>query len=175
MPTTKTKIKKTVVCFVCTGNTCRSPVAERLFKSYLKKEGKNQKFRVFSLGLMAFEGKPMSIHSQTVLKNNKIPHSNHKAKILSERIKKTTDFFVCMTQDHENALLESLKSGVESKAKVVSIKTITGGTDVVDPYGGKLEDYANMYTYVEYAMQDVLKYIEIENNNKIIKEETNKW
>ncbi|MCL2796876.1 MAG: hypothetical protein FWD58_02315, partial [Firmicutes bacterium] len=61
--------KKTSVVFVCTANVCRSPVAEYLFKAELKKARKLSKFRVFSAGINAYDGYPISKLSAEVLKD----------------------------------------------------------------------------------------------------------
>jgi len=147
----KTKSKKISIAFVCTGNTCRSPVAEKLFKRYIREKGKLALFRVFSVGLAASSGDCMSELSQAVLKENKIKALVHKSKPLNEKIIQTTDYFVCMTEGH--------KKHISSLSNVYTIAEITGGVDVIDPFGGTMIEYRKMYEYLAYAVSDILTFI----------------
>jgi len=145
--------KKITVTFVCTGNTCRSPVAEKLFRAHLKNEKKASKYRVLSAGVAARNGSPMSTHSQTVLKNALIPNSSHKAKVVDQKLVKMTDYFICLTEGHKNALKGLPK-------KILTIGEIASCGDVIDPYGGDEAAYQKMFEHLQYAMQEILDYIE---------------
>ena len=144
--------KKIAVVFVCTGNICRSPVAERLFKDYLKKQGKQGLYRVSSVGVMACVDKPMSQLSQQVLKELKVAAGGHKGRQLSEKIIRATQFFICMTQDHKNCM-----GGMDN---VYTVAEITDGHDVFDPYGGSYADYKKMCDHLSYATPEIFKFIE---------------
>jgi len=160
MPKSKLKIKKhkkISVAFVCTGNTCRSPVAEKLFRKYLKQECKQQLFRVLSVGLAASPDCPMSILSQQVLKENKVMALAHKSKPINEKVISTTNYFICMTQGHKDWFGEL--------ENIYTIAEITGGTDVMDPFGGTIEEYKKMYDYLAYATPDILTFI-LDKHNK---------
>ena len=146
------KIKKISVVFVCTGNTCRSPVAERIFKHNLKKTGKLTKFRVSSAGLSASDGSVMTELSAQVLKEASIPYTGHKARYLNEKTVYSTDYFICMTEGHKRAL--------QGLPDVYSVAEITNGADVCDPYGGTYTDYKKMFDYLFYAMPEIEAFIE---------------
>jgi len=156
--TTALKVKKITVVFVCTGNTCRSPVAERLFKHHLKMQKKSQLFKVSSLGLSAYADSPMSINSQQILKNNKITHINHRAKVLTIKALQTTDYFICMTAGHKVAM--------PNHPQVHTIASITNSGDVADPYRGTVEMYQKMFEHLEYAIPEVLDFIEKQEKEK---------
>ncbi|MCL1945236.1 MAG: hypothetical protein FWF56_05495 [Firmicutes bacterium] len=69
------------------------------------------------------------------------------------------DLIVCMTQGHRIAIGEF--------DNVVLMSQISGGKDVIDPYGGSLEEYLSVAKYIEYACPDIyekLKCIVIPNN-----------
>jgi protein-tyrosine phosphatase len=152
----KSGVKKICGVFVCTGNTCRSPVAERVFKAMLKAEKKASRFRVLSAGLGAFDGDGMSALSMEVLKDEGLPHLGHKARFLSERLVKNADFLICMTESHKTAL-----QGYRH-AHVHTVAEITGGTDVTDPYGGTYQEYRHMLDALQYAAPEILAFIERE-------------
>ena len=153
----KQRPKKIAVVFVCTGNTCRSPVAERAFKHFIKKQKKASLFKVSSCGLSAYEGSPMSNLSLEVLKSNKINAANHKARPLTDKLIKATDYFICMTGGHKAAM-----HGINS---VFTVAEITGGVDVVDPYGGTRVEYDKMFEYINYAVAEILSFIENHRSN----------
>ncbi|MCL2061089.1 MAG: low molecular weight protein arginine phosphatase [Firmicutes bacterium] len=149
---TKPKIKKCTVVFVCTGNTCRSPVAERLFKQQVKKHKNAGKYRILSAGLCANSGAPMSDFSQSVLAEAGVAHTGHKARRLSEKLIKSADFLICMTEGHKQALSHCVKP-------VYTVAEITGGSEVGDPYGGSIEDYRRMFDYLVYATPEIETFI----------------
>lgn len=157
--TPKPQVKKIGVVFVCTGNTCRSPQAEMICKSKLRKRKKASKFAVSSCGVSAYEGEVMSSYAEMVLKAGNVSVTKFASKTLSEKIIAKTDYFVCMTQSHKNAI-SMLKN-------VYTIAEISGFTDVSDPYGGTYNEYKEVYDYLDYVMDGVIDFIErdYEKNN----------
>ena len=156
--TKKLKIKKTSVVFVCTGNICRSPVAERLFKHHVKGLGFGANFKISSVGLAAQNGDAMTGLSQDVLKQNKVNANNHKSRMLTDKIIKNTDYFICMTAEH--------KFYMRGVANTYTVAEITSGLDVVDPWGGSMADYSKMYDYLAYAAPEIYNFIKNKESNK---------
>jgi len=152
-PKSKPKVKKIVVGFICTGNTCRSPVMEYVFKDLLRQKKKLSKYKVYSAGLSVSVGDGMAFYSSEVLGKNGIAVKAHSSKFLSHAHIKETDYFICMTQGHKNAL-----SCLKDK-KVFTVGEITGGADVIDPYGGTLSEYEKMYEHLAYSAEDILEFI----------------
>ncbi len=122
------KDNKFVITFVCTGNTCRSPMAESMFKAFLSEH--NNEAIVKSRGIAANEGEPASAHAISVMKEQGIDISNHKATNLTENDVFDTDLFVCMTNGHANLLV---RCGVSAENITV--------LNVSDPFGGTKQDY----------------------------------
>ncbi len=92
---------KTVI-FICTGNTCRSPMAEALFKKFCD-DKKIENVNILSRGLAAQNGAPASAHSVTVMKENGMDISSHRATPLCQE-ELNADLFVCMTAEHSQFL-----------------------------------------------------------------------
>lgn len=88
------------VMFLCTGNTCRSPMALFLFKDILNKKGLGSRVAVDSAGLAAFDGDPIAEAAKEVLiKKWGIDASEHRAKaLLLDRLMQQ-DMIVTMTED----------------------------------------------------------------------------
>ncbi len=120
---------KKLIIFLCTGNTCRSPMAAALFENGLTKEERDL-YEVRSFGLAAFGGEPASDHAVEVMQSNGIDISGHRSTPLNRYALAQAELVVCMTEAHSRVLLQV---GVEPEKMVVF--------DIPDPYKGTLDDY----------------------------------
>jgi protein-tyrosine phosphatase len=97
------------VCFVCTGNTCRSPMAEAMLNHLAAK--KNVPIRAFSAGISAVNGDPISSGAVRALKKAGVlntpenDYESHTAKMISEDALKAADEVVAISESHMMALI----------------------------------------------------------------------
>lgn len=112
------------IIFVCTGNTCRSPMAEGYLKSKKRKD-----LSVISRGLAA-DGSPVSENSVEAMKEIGIDISSHISKQLTFTDIDETSVFICMSASHAD-ILEGL--GID-KMKIFIL-------GISDPYGCDIETY----------------------------------
>lgn len=120
------------IIFICTGNTCRSPMAELLLKNKFKESGLVG-YRVSSAGLNAFAGDKISKNSALALKTIGIKSYSFKSKQASPEILSKADLIITMTSMHKAVLAEY--------KNVCTFGEITGLGEVIDPYGQGLNVY----------------------------------
>src|SRR3974390_196386 len=85
------------VLFVCTGNVCRSPMAEGLFRAAI--QGRDS-YRVLSAGLGAMDGQPPSPHAVQAVKELGIDISNLRSRMLTPDLVQQADYIFGMTHSH---------------------------------------------------------------------------
>ncbi len=100
------------ILFVCTGNTCRSPMAEALFRE-IAGAGESG-FQVISAGTSAGRGVPAAEEAVQVLKEKGIDLSEHQSRPITEELLKEADLILTMTRSHKESLLQ-LEPGVGDK------------------------------------------------------------
>lgn len=136
------------VLFVCTGNTCRSPMAKGIFAKISREYGIVSKFSSAALGFS--NGQPVSEKAVEVCKEIGVDISEHRSRIIREYDVAVTDYFVVMTQMHADAIFSL---GVP-KGKIY----ILGG-GIPDPYGSDLETYRECRRDIERGIDEFCRFL----------------
>ena len=157
------KLKKIV--FICTGNTCRSPMAEYLFKQVLKKE-KLRGFKICSAGVSAKKGDAINPKSAQTLLEHKIAVGKFSATPVTNKLLQEAFAFVCMTEGHAEFLMD-MRWNVLRKAgekdienNVYSFEQLAGYT-VPDPYGREIDAYRYVYDLLEGGMYAIIEKLDL--------------
>ena len=139
------------IMFVCTGNTCRSPMAEVILRTMLK-EKKITGIKVSSAGVSPVVGQPIMPNANAALLALGFKPVKYRARQLTSLEIEEYDLIICMTEGHKRFL--------GSVEHVTTVAAITGLHDVDDPYGDSLDTYIKTAEYLKYACGDIISIIE---------------
>jgi protein arginine phosphatase len=132
------------IYFVCTGNTCRSPMAEAILKSL-----QIENVRVKSAGVYALEGGAMSENAQSALADDNIT-LDHVSRAVNEHDLSWADFVLTMTAKHKELVLLSYP---QFEGKVFTLKEFTApyaSKDISDPFGGDTYQYKQTFNELKH-------------------------
>jgi protein-tyrosine-phosphatase len=140
-----------VLC-VCTGNICRSPLAEALLRRELKARGVDG-FEVRSAGTGAWEGTPASEGAYLIGLEHDLDLSSHRAQLLTRELVKGSDVIFAMARHHRTRAQEL---GGEGRVHVLGEYVGLAGpaAEVGDPFGSDLEVYRQTYEQLESLISD---------------------
>lgn len=141
------------ILFVCTGNTCRSPMAEAIVHTR-SIDGVEAR----SAGIFAGQA-PLSANAQKVLSEQSIEF-DHVSKPLDPRDVEWAELILTMTHSHKMALMQYYP---EVATKLHTVREFAEGStgDISDPYGGSLDDYRRTYRELEQLIDKLVKQLGI--------------
>jgi protein-tyrosine-phosphatase len=142
--------------FVCTGNTCRSPMAEGLLRDLLPAASD---WEISSAGVCAANGWPPSDYAIEALSEKGINIAKITSRTLTPELIEEADLLVTMTEGHRQAVLTAVP---ESDGKVFLLKSFgvaQCAADIDDPVGGPLHLYCRVRDEIEAALPDLILYM----------------
>ena len=140
------------ILFVCTGNTCRSPMAAALMNKLASEN--DMDVTCESAGIYASENEPASENAIIAMQNYGADLTEHKSKIISDTLIQQSDLILTMTEGHKMMI-----SGIAPE-KIFTICEFAGYEgDISDPYGGDIDEYKETAEEIYDCLTEILEAI----------------
>jgi ribose 5-phosphate isomerase B len=151
------------ILFVCTGNTCRSPMAAALLRQLLKERNGDSSFRISSAGLYASPGASATPEAVEAVRNYGVDLSAHLARELAREEVAAADLILTMTNAQKKQIIKLYPA---AKDRVFVLREYVSGLeagdgiefDLPDPFGQSVEVYRQRVAVLE---QDLRKLIDL--------------
>ncbi len=150
------------ILFLCTGNVCRSPMAEGLFRHAVKGRGE---FRVLSAGLGAMDGQPPTTFSVQAMREIGLDISHQRSRALTADMVREADYIFGMTHSHVDtvALLYPQQAEKSFLLREFDDTLEDYEKDISDPIGSPYEVYVECRNQIELGIATLLKFMEQQN------------
>ncbi|RUR28317.1 low molecular weight phosphotyrosine protein phosphatase [Vreelandella andesensis] len=135
----------THILVVCTGNICRSPVAEALLRQQLPD------YQISSAGLGALEGEPVSPFARQLAEDDGLDVTDHRARQLTATMIQTADLILVMTEGQRRAVGKQAPQALGKTLLLGRWLNDGEGQDIPDPYRKTLEVFKYVHTLLKGA------------------------
>jgi protein-tyrosine-phosphatase len=145
------------ILIVCTGNTCRSPMAEGILKSILKEKGIDD-IHVASAGIGAMVKMPATPFAVEAARNWGVEISGHRAQQLTPKLIEEADLILAMAPEHVEEILRRKPDAVRKTFLIKAFPAPYSSSQerVQDPIGGTLDDYNQTYLELDEILRKIV-------------------
>jgi len=149
-------LNKKIVLFVCTGNSCRSVMAEGLLKKKLEQMGKNN-VEVISAGIAMIDGLRPTFETLQLLKEEGIDFSQHVSQRITPLLIKKADLILVMESIHEDKVKELVPSAENNLFLLKEFAKINkgGNLEIPDPIGRSFGEYKIIFNIIKEAVERI--------------------
>jgi RpiB/LacA/LacB family sugar-phosphate isomerase len=147
------------ILFLCTGNVCRSPMAEGLFRAAVAGRGQ---FRILSAGLGALDGQAPTPHSVRAMRELGLDISGQRSRRLTAELVRSADYIFGMTHGHVEtvALMYPKMAEKTFLLREFDENLETYEKDISDPIGGSYQVYVNCRDQIEQGIASLIIFME---------------
>ncbi len=148
-----------LISCICTGNSCRSPMAEKLLQHALDAEDHPwSSFRVISAGISAPKGAPATSHAISALKKVGLDLSDHKSNRVTKKLIDDSIIVLCMTEFHRQSIWNLFP---QSKIPIQLFRGYIPSPkkqEIPDPFGSNLSIYESCRDSIVEAIPYIIQY-----------------
>jgi tRNA threonylcarbamoyl adenosine modification protein (Sua5/YciO/YrdC/YwlC family) len=157
------RLASMLIVIVCTGNTCRSPMAEALLRQLVAEklgckpeETEQRGVVVMSAGVSASPGGVAAPEAVEVMRQRGLDLSRHESQPLSDKLVRHADVILALTNAHRQAII---RRWPEAASRTVVLRVDRG--DIEDPIGGPAEVYTQCALQIEEALRQRIEVMEL--------------
>lgn len=153
------------VLLLCTGNTCRSPMAQVMLTRMIQEAGLADEVEAASAGIYAANGQPASHKALQVMEKRGLSLSNHRSRRLTPRMIQEASLILGMTEEHKQAVLmvdAAASEKVFSLGEFVADASSDHWQQVPDPFGQPVNVYEQTAQVLKTLLMGVVKKLEEE-------------
>jgi RpiB/LacA/LacB family sugar-phosphate isomerase len=147
------------ILFICTGNVCRSPMAEALFRRAVSGRGE---FRVISAGIGAVDGQPPTPHSERAMRELGVDISAQRSRMLTAELVRSADLILGMTHSHVDTVALLYPPAAEKTFLLREFDETLEPyeKDISDPIGSTYPIYIECRDQIEQGIVTLMKFME---------------
>ena len=149
-------VKGVVLLFVCSGNTCRSVMAEGLFtKAWGKWGHKEIPLAVYSAGMETIDGLAATGEALMVLSDEGVDLSDHRSQTVNDALIEKADYVFTMTSRQKEALLQRFPTATRKTWLITEFANPGKQGEITDPFGRGLGQYRRAATEIKEAVEKI--------------------
>lgn len=151
------KIKR--IIFVCTGNTCRSPIAEYILRDMIEnsEQMEEDNWKILSAGISAIKGVKASDKTEQVMNELNLDLSDHLSRSIETIEFKKSDLILTMSRKHSRFLILDHPNLADNIFTLKEFAENQAGKDIEDPFGLSLTVYRDTRDEIKLELEKILQ------------------